>query len=306
MNPSRTALERPAPQGPAASAEHPEPPPAASTPPARQRRPRRAPGPRDLTTSSRVGLGVAVVWFSVLALLPLAAVVLATSDGGWGTFRATLTDPQTAAAISLTLTHALIVTLANMVMGTVIAWVLVRDSFPGKRLLEVLIDIPFALPTIVAGLVLLSLYGPTSPLGVNVANTETSVTLALLFVTLPFVVRTVQPVLAELDQDVEEAAASLGASRTTTLRRVILPSLVPAIASGAALSFARGISEYGSLVLLSGNLPMRTEVASVRILSYLENGDQAAAAAVATLLLAVSLLAIVTLDLIQRKVASRG
>ena len=301
MNPSRTALARPA-----ASVVSPQPPDDAPQPPAQHRRVRRAPGARDLTTSSRVGLGVAVVWFSVLALLPLAAVVVATSSGGWGRFSATITDPQTAAAISLTITHALVVTLVNMVMGTVIAWVLVRDSFPGKRLLEVLIDIPFALPTIVAGLVLLSLYGPSSPLGVNVANTELSVTLALLFVTLPFVVRTVQPALAELDQDVEEAAASLGAGRTTILRRVILPSLVPAIASGAALSFARGISEYGSLVLLSGNLPMRTEVASVRILSYLENGDQAAAAAVATLLLAVSLLAIVALDLIQRKVASRG
>lgn len=261
---------------------------------------------RDLTASSRVGLGVAVLWFSVLALLPLTAIVVATSAGGWSTFWSTVTNTQTAAAISLTITHALLVTAVNVVMGTVIAWVLVRDSFPGKRLLEVLIDIPFALPTIVAGLVLLSLYGPGSPLGLNVANTEQSVTLALLFVTLPFVVRTVQPVLAELDHDVEEAAASLGAGRVTILRRIILPSLVPAIASGAALSFARGISEYGSLVLLSGNLPMRTEVASVRILSYLENGNQAAAAAVATLLLAVSLLAIAALDLIQRKVASRG
>ena len=140
-------------------------------------------------------------------------------------------------------------------MGTLIAWVLVRDRFVGKRALEVVIDIPFALPTIVAGLVLLSLYGPTSPLGVNVANTRQAVFLRFLFVTLPFVVRTVQPVLAELDVEVEEAAASLGASRFVTFRRMILPALVPAIAAGAALSFARGMSEYGSLVLLSGNLP---------------------------------------------------
>jgi sulfate transport system permease protein len=194
----------------------------------------------------------------------------------------------------------------NVVMGTTIAWVLVRDRFWGKAVLDVVIDIPFALPTIVAGLVLLALYGSASPLGINVANTEKAVFLALAFVTLPFVVRTVQPVLEELDHDVEEAAASLGASRLTTFRRVILPSLVPAIAAGAALSFARGISEYGSLVLLSGNLPLRTEVASVRVLTYIENGDTASAAAVATIMLAVALAVIMLLDVIQRRVARRG
>ncbi|QIK85042.1 sulfate ABC transporter permease subunit CysT [Sanguibacter sp. HDW7] len=274
--------------------------------PRRSPRPRRSRGPRDLTPASRVGLGVGVLWFSILALIPLIAVLVETSQGGWDAFARALTTPQTAAAIRLTVVNALGVTVLNAVMGTVIAWVLVRDRFPGQRILEVLIDIPFALPTIVAGLVLLTLYGPTSPVGVNVANTQWSVTLALAFVTLPFVVRTVQPVLAELDRDVEEAAASLGAKPFTVLRRIVLPALVPAIAAGASLSFARGISEYGSLVLLSGNLPMRTEVASVRILAYLENGDQTSAAAVATLLLAVSLVALVTLDVLQRKVASRG
>ena len=196
--------------------------------------------------------------------------------------------------------------MVNIVMGTVIAWVLVRDRFWGKRILDVAIDIPFALPTIVTGLVLLSLYGPQSPLGVDVANTRASVFLALAFVTLPFIVRTVQPVLEELEADVEEASASLGANRFTTFRRIILPSLVPAIAAGAALSFARGISEYGSLVLLSGNLPNRTEVVSVRVLTYIENGDQASAAAAATLMLVVALVAIVALDVIQRRVARRG
>jgi len=194
----------------------------------------------------------------------------------------------------------------NIVMGTDIAWVLVRDRFWGKAVLDVVIDIPFALPTIVAGLVLLSLYGPRSPIGVNVANTRASVFLALAFVTLPFIVRTVQPVLEELEADVEEASASLGASRLTTFRRIILPSLVPAITAGAALSFARGISEYGSLVLLSGNLPNRTEVVSVRVLTYIENGDQASAAAAATLMLIVALAVIVALDVIQRRVARRG
>ncbi len=267
---------------------------------------RRSAGATGLSTSSGVGLGVAVIWFSVLALIPLLAVLVETSAGGWSEFWNTLTNAQTAAALRLTITEAFGVTVVNVVMGTLIAWVLVRDHFFGKRALEVVIDIPFALPTIVAGLVLLSLYGPTSPMGVNVANTRTAVFLAFLFVTLPFVVRTVQPVLAELDREVEEAAASLGASRPVVFRRVILPALFPAISAGAALSFARAISEYGSLVLLSGNLPLRTEVTSVRILSYLENGNQAAAAAVATVLLAVSLLVIVALDLVQRRVARRG
>jgi sulfate transport system permease protein len=268
---------------------------------------RRRPGRAGrLSATSGLGLGVAMVWFSLLVLIPLAAVVATATEGGWSTFERAFTNEQTAAAIRLTLTQAGLVTLVNIVMGTLIAWVLVRDHFFGKRALEMVIDIPFALPTIVAGLVLLSLYGPDSPVGVNVANQRSSVFLAFLFVTLPFVVRTVQPVLAELDREVEEAAASLGASRFTTFRRVILPSLVPAIAAGAALSFARGVSEYGSLVLLSGNLPGKTEVTSVRILSSIENDNLPNAAAVATILLVVAFSVIVILDLIQRKVASRG
>jgi sulfate/thiosulfate transport system permease protein len=272
----------------------------------RPARTRRAARPGALTRGSALGLGVAMTWFSLLVLIPLAAVVVKAAGGGWETFAQTLSNGQTLNALKLTVGTSLLVTAVNMVMGTVIAWVLVRDRFPGKRVLDVIIDIPFALPTIVAGLVLLSLYGADSPLGLNVANTEKSVFLALAFVTLPFVVRTVQPVLQEMDRDVEEAAASLGASRATTLRRVILPTLVPAIFAGAALSFARGISEYGSLVLLSGNLPNRTEVVSVRVLSYLEGGNPASAAAVATVMLLVALLAIVALDLIQHRVARRG
>ena len=197
------------------------------------------------------------------------------------------------------------VTALNMVMGTMIAWVLVRDRFRGKGVLDVMIDVPFALPTIVAGLVLLSLYGTGGPLGMEVNNTRKAVFLAIAFVTLPFVVRTVQPVLEEMEHDVEDAAASLGAGRFTTFRRVVLPTLVPAIFAGAALSFARGISEYGSLVLMSGNLPNRTEVTSVRLLTYLEGGDTAAAAALATIMLVVAVLALVALDIIQRRVARR-
>ncbi len=267
---------------------------------------RRTRSRRALGVGSALGLGISMIWFSLLVLIPLVAVLIAAADLGLAGFWEVVSSPQTAAALRLTVVQALGVTLLNVVMGTALAWVLVRDHFWGKRLLDVVIDVPFALPTIVAGLVLLSLYGPNSPLGVNVANTRVAVFLALAFVTLPFVVRTVQPVLETLERDTEEAAASLGASRLTTFRRVILPSLTPAIAAGAALSFARGISEYGSLVLLSGNLPGRTEVASVRVLTYIENGSKEAAAAVAAILLLVALLVIVALDVLQRRLARRG
>jgi len=269
-------------------------------------RKRRAARQGALTPASALGLGVAMVWFSLLVLIPLSAVVVKATGGGLDTYINTLTNPQTLNAIKLTVLTSLAVTALNMVMGTAIAWVLVRDRFWGKRAIDVIIDVPFAMPTIVAGLVLLALYGFQSPIGVNVANTRAAVFLAFAFVTLPFVVRTVQPVLEEMDRDVEEASASLGASRFTTLRRIVLPTLTPAIFAGAALSFARGISEYGSLVLLSGNLPNRTEVVSVRMLSYLEGGNPGEAAATATIMLIVALLAIVALDVIQRKVAKRG
>jgi sulfate transport system permease protein len=259
-----------------------------------------------LSSASGIGLGVALLWFSLLVLIPLSAVVATAAEGGWSPFWGSVTAPQTMAAIRLTVGFAALVTVLNVVTGTAIAWVLVRDRFPGKRFLELLIDIPFALPTIVAGLVLLSLYGQDGPLGVDVANQRSAVFLAYLFVTLPFVVRTVQPVLEELDPQVEEAAASLGASRSTTFRRVILPSLTPAIAAGAALSFARGVSEYGSLVLLSGNLPFRTEVTSVRILGSIENDNLPGAASVATILLVISLVVLVLLDVLQRRMVRRG
>lgn len=259
-----------------------------------------------LTRGSGLALGVSVLWFSLLVLIPLAVVVVASTSLGWSGFWATLSNPQTLAAIRLTLVQAVAVTAINVVAGTVIAWVLVRDHFPGKRIIEIIIDVPFALPTIVAGLVLLGLYGPRSPIGVDVANTASAVFLAFAFVTLPFVVRAVQPVLQELDPEVEQAARSLGASERQTLWRVTLPALAPAIAAGAALSFARAVSEYGSLVLISGNLALRTEVTSVRILTYIENGQTDQAAVVATVLLVVSFIVIVTLDIIQRRAARRG
>lgn len=274
--------------------------------PGRSARRRRSARGGSLSGTSGFVLGVALLWFSVLVLIPLAMVVVTAGTEGWTGFWQVITNSQTFAAVRLTVGEALLVTAVNVVMGTLIAWVLVRDHFPGKAILDVVIDIPFALPTVVAGLVLLSLYGPQSPMGVDVANTRVAVFLALAFVTLPFIVRTVQPVLDELEADVEEAAASLGATRFTVFWRVILPSLVPAIAAGAALSFARAISEYGSLVLLSGNLPNRTEMTSVRVLTFIENGDATSAAAVATLMLIVALAVIVALDVIQRRVARRG
>jgi sulfate transport system permease protein len=272
----------------------------------RRRRVKRSSPRNTLTPGAGLGLGIAMIWFSLLVLIPLAAVVAAASSGGWSGYWQVLQNEQTWAAVKLTVSQAAYVTLLNVVMGTVIAWVLVRDRFWGKSVLDVIIDVPFAMPTIVAGLVLLSLYGQASPIGIHWANTERAVTLALAFVTLPFVVRTVQPVLEEIDTDVEEAAASLGASRLTILRRIILPSLAPAIAAGAALSFARAISEYGSLVLLSGNRPFQTEVVSVRVLTFIENGSNTSAAAVASVMLVVALVVIVALDLVQRRVARRG
>ena len=270
---------------------------------ARKRRPR---GRRSLGAGSSLALGTSVIWLSLLVLIPLAAVLFSAADLGLAGFWDVVTQPQTFAALKLTVLESVAVTLLNVVMGTMLAWVLVRDRFWGKRLLDLFIDIPFALPTIVAGLVLLTLYGPKSPLGIHAANTRWAVFLALAFVTLPFVVRTVQPVLESLERDVEEAAASLGASRLTTFGRVILPSLVPAIAAGAALAFARAISEYGSLVLLSGNLQYRTEVASVRIYGFNQDGNRASAAAIASILLVVALVVIVMLAVIQRRLARRG
>lgn len=257
---------------------------------------------RKLGLGPGLALGVTSLWFSVLVLIPLAAVLASAASGGWGGFWDVLSNGQTASAIRLTVLSALVITLINVLVGTLLAWVLVRERFWGCSVLDLVIDVPFALPTIVAGLVLLALYGAESPLGINIANTRTAVLFALAFVTLPFVVRTVQPVLETMERDVEEAAASLGASWFTTFRRVVLPSLAPAIAAGAALSFARAISEYGSLVLLSGNLPNHTEAASVRVLTYIETGDQSSAAAVAAVLLIVSLIVIVSLDLLQRRI----
>jgi sulfate transport system permease protein len=220
--------------------------------------------------------GVALGYLSAIVLIPLAALV-ARSGGGlhrvW--------NPESQAALELTFGLAGAVVAVNAVTGTVLAWTLVRDSFPGKRLVNMLVDLPFALPTIVAGLTLLALYR-------SIAYTRVGVLAALLFVTLPFVVRTVQPVLLELDVELEEAAASLGARRSTIVRRIVFPHLLPALLSGIALAFARAIGEFGAVILISGNLPFKTEVASLYVFQRLNSGDTSGAAALALLMLVVS------------------
>jgi sulfate/thiosulfate transport system permease protein len=241
--------------------------------------------------------GTATLWISLIVLLPLAAVFTRAFDDGLGHFWEAITDKEAVAAIKLTLISSLIVVVINAVMGTLIAWVLVRDEFRGKRLLNSIIDLPFALPTIVASLTLLALYGPNSPIGVHAAYTRVAVVMALLFVTLPFVVRSVQPVLLEVDREMEEAAASLGAPNHRIFRSIILPNLGPAIIAGVALAFARAIGEFGSLVLLTGNIPFKTQAASVYIFGRVQTNDLSGAAAVSVLLLGISVALLFALNL---------
>jgi sulfate transport system permease protein len=245
----------------------------------------RAHGDRAGTALS---LGIVTTFLTVIVVLPLAALFWESSKEGSRGFWASVSSPEAVAALKLTLGASLAVAAINAVLGTVTAWVLVRDRFRGQALVNAVIDLPFALPTIVAGLTLLALYGPRSPVGIDVAYTRTAIVLALLFVTLPFVVRTVQPVLQELDPEAEEAARSLGASDAATFRRVILPNILPGILSGVTLAFAKAVGEFGSLVIITGNLPYKTEVSSVYIFGRIEGGDTAAAAAAAVVLLVLS------------------
>jgi sulfate transport system permease protein len=232
-----------------------------------------------------VGLGVATLYLSLIVLIPLAAVVAKAFSGGTGTLWSSVTNSVAISALETTLGFSLVVAAINAVMGTLVAWVLVRDSFPGQRVLNALIDLPFALPTIVAGLTLIALYGPNSPVGVHLAYTRGAVVVALLFITLPFVVRSVQPVLIELDTEVEQAAASLGASNAVTFRRVVLPALMPAVLSGAALAFARSVGEFGSLALIAG----KVQIASIVIYADIESGATQSAAGLSVVLMAISL-----------------
>jgi sulfate transport system permease protein len=233
--------------------------------------------------------GIAVGYLSLVVLVPLAALIWASRAHGMGTFWDEVRKPEAWSALKLTLAAALLVAAFNALTGTAIAWVLVRDEFPGKGLVNAVIDLPFALPTIVAGLTLLTLYGPNGPFGVDLSFQRAGLVLALLFVTLPFVVRAVQPVLLELDREMEEAAESLGAGRFATFRRIVLPNLLPAILSGVALAFARAVGEFGAVVLISGNVPFKTEVSSVYIAGQIESDNATGAAAVSVVLLVISL-----------------
>jgi len=232
-------------------------------------------------------VGVSTLYLSVIVLLPLAAIVWHAH--GWDA----ITTNQAIASLKLTLSISLVVALVNAIAGTAIAWTLVRDRFPGQNFLNALVDLPFALPTIVAGLVLLTLYR-------DLAFTRWAILVALLFVTFPFVVRTVQPVLLELDTEMEDAAASLGASSFVTFRNVIFPNILPAILSGVALAFARAIGEFGAVVLISGNLPFKTEVLSVYIFGRIESGDPGGAAAASVAILAISFAVLLAIGGLRR------
>jgi sulfate/thiosulfate transport system permease protein len=247
------------------------------------------------------GPALAVTYLSLLVLLPLAALISKAFSAGPSEFWHFVTEPEGVAALELTLACSAGVAVFNSVAGLVIAWVLVRDEFPGKRLVAAVVDLPFALPTVVAGLTLLTLYGPGSPFGVNVADSRIGILLALAFVTLPFCVRSVQPVLAELDRETEEAAASLGATGAGVLRRIVLPSLAPAMLAGAGLAFARAVGEFGSVVLISGNLPFKTEVASSWIYSLSQSGSLPAAAAVSVVLVTIALIVLVAIGALRRR-----
>ena len=255
--------------------------------------------------NTKLRVGVATTWLSIIVLLPLAAIVWQSAGGGWSAFWEAVTSNAALESFRVTLTISIAVAVINLFFGLLVAWVMTRDDFPGKRLVDAMIDLPFALPTIVASLVMLALYGPNSPVGVHIQHTKWGVAIALLFVTLPFVVRSVQPVLLEVDQEVEEAAASLGADNFTIFRLVIIPALLPSLLSGAGLAFSRAIGEYGSVVLIGGAVPGETEVSSQYIRTLIEFDDRTGAAAVSIVLLVISFVVLFILRSIGSRAAKR-
>jgi sulfate transport system permease protein len=246
-----------------------------------------------------VGGSTVMLFLSIIVLLPLAAVVSEAFSLGLGHFWDQVSSPLAVKALKLTVGCSLIVVVVNGIFGTILAWLLVRDDFPGKSAINAVIDLPFALPTIVASLTLLALYGNDSPLGIHLAATRAAVVVALMFVTLPFVVRAVQPLLLEMDREMEAAAASLGAGSFTIFRRIIFPNLLPGLAAGVALAFARALGEFGSVLLFAGGLP-DTTVSSVFIRNQVESGNLVGASAVSVVLLVASLLLLGLVSLIQR------
>lgn len=263
---------------------------------------------RFLLPGFGLSLGYAVTWTCLLVLVPLAGIFMKSAGVGVDGFRATLTDPRVLAAIRLSFVTALAAAAVNFALGILVAWVLVRYRFPGRPLVDAMIDLPFALPTAVAGITLTAVYAPTgwigelvAPLGLRVAFTPLGIIVALVFIGLPFVVRAVQPVLQDLEPELEEAAASLGAGRSQTFRRVILPALLPAALTGFTLALARGLGEYGSVIFISGNLPMKTEIAPLLIVARLEEYDVAGATALAAVLLVASFLLLLAVNLLESR-----
>ena len=262
--------------------------------------------PRRVLPGFGLTMGITVLYLSLIVLIPLATLPAESLTMSWPAFRDTITDPRVVASYRLSLGASLAAALVNAVFGSAVAWALARYSFPGRRFVDALIDLPFALPTAVAGIVLTTVYAPNgwlgAPLaryGISVAFTPLGITVALIFIGLPFVVRTLQPVIEDLDPEIEEAATSLGASRAAVLLRVVLPNLFPAWLTGFALAFARALGEYGSVVFISGNMPMRTEITPLLIVTKLEQYDYAGATAIAVVMLALSFILLLCINGLQ-------
>ncbi len=253
-----------------------------------------------------LALGVTLTWLTLIVLIPISGLLWRSSGLGWGNFMALAFDERTVNALTISFGTAFAAALVNLAFGVILAWVLVRYRFPGKRVIDAMVDLPFALPTAVAGIALTTLYAPNGwigsllePLGIRIAFTPAGIVVALVFVGLPFVVRTVQPVMEEIDKEVEEAAATLGANRLQTITRVLLPGLLPAGLTGFALAFARGVGEYGSVIFIAGNLPYVSEIAPLLIVIRLEEFNYAAATAIATVMLFLSFLMLLVINTIQ-------
>lgn len=253
-----------------------------------------------------LSLGFTLAYLSFIVLIPLSAVFIKSLGIGWSGFWEILTSERILKSLQLSFSSALIAALINVVFGLLLAWCLVRYNFPGKRIVDALIDLPFALPTAVAGIALTALYAPTGwigqylePLGIHVAYTPLGITLALIFIGIPFVVRTVQPVLSDLETELEEAASALGASRLQIVTKIIFPILLPALLTGFALAFARGVGEYGSVIFIAGNQPFKTEIAPLMIISRLEEYDFAGATTIAVIMLVISFLILFLINVVQ-------
>jgi sulfate transport system permease protein len=251
-------------------------------------------------------LGFSLVYLTLIILIPLSGLAWRSAALGWTDFWAIATDPRTMKALEISFGTALAAAAINVVFGTIVAWVLVRYSFPGRRIVDAMVDLPFALPTAVAGIALTTLYAPKgwigawlAPLGIKIAYTPAGIIVALIFIGLPFVVRTVEPIIEEIDKEVEEAAATLGASRWHTITRVLFPGLAPAIVTGFALAFARGVGEYGSVIFIAGNLPNVSEIAPLLIIIRLEEFNYPAATAIAAIMLVISFVMLLIINLLQ-------